>query len=685
MNPEETTDWVPFLRRTRLFRDLTAQDVAKVAAQLKPLSLPKGATLYSRGDVGDAFYLITSGQVRLLSERGGREVVTAFLGRGDALGEISLLTGEPRSVTVKLDTTSEFLMLAKDDFEKVVRETPAMLIHLSRLIAQRMVKTSQIPEPGQMRQRELVALISALEASTHCLFHVHLALRLVEETRQRVLLVDMSLQCGAFARALAMRPVLTSESMLREQDLRDPMVLRNLVNEHPSGLHVLSLPPSVLGGRLYRGIFLFLNLLRDHYDVVLVSLGETLGDVERSILEEADRWLLLGCQAKSATFERLESELRPAAEAAMTRGLKVWLGGLGSVRLAEHERDPLFLIPWTQELTAEYERGVSPHQVLDRFPKSARSIRRLARRLGRRSIGLAMGAGAALGYSLIGILKGLERAHIDVDIVSGTSIGALVAGLYALGMDIEEMERIATRIDRAWVYENLFWDLTLPRSGIFAGATLLRFLRSHFGEKQFHELELPFACVATDIETGEAVILREGRVAEAVRASCGLPLLFMPFHHQGRFLVDGGLVDPVPSRVIAQMGADILLSVNLTLPAAQRKTTLRRRQELRMLSARPLRELALPEVLRAPHMGEILFQMIYTMEYEIAKSRLDLVHVIIQPDMGSFSWTEFYRAREIIEQGERAAEEAIPKIKALLPYFADYCRIPLRPAPWQDY
>src|SRR5581483_7315670 len=178
---------------------------------------------------------------------------------------------------------------------------------------------------------------------------------------------------------------------------------------------------------------------------------------------------------------------------------------------------------------------------------------------------------------------------------------------------------------------------------------------------------------------------------EAIRASCGIPLIFAPFHHQGRFLVDGGLVDPVPSRVVSQLGADIIVSVNLTLPARLRKSAVRERVGMRemalthLAALNPLKNLGGVPDLRAPNMFEILFQMIYTMEYEIAQTRLDPVHVVIQPEISNFSWTELHRAKEIIAMGERAADEAAPKIKALLPYFADYCKVPLRPAKWKDY
>ncbi len=677
---------MPFLKRSVLFRDLVPQDLGKLAARLRPLSLPKGATLYSRGDAGDAFYLITSGQVRLLSERGGREVVTAFLSRGDALGEISLLTGEPRSVTVKLDTSCEFLLLSKKDFEEVVRENPSIMVHLSRIIAQRMLSSYQEASHSGGQRQQLMAVMAELDAPVRNLVSTQLALALVEQTRQRVLCVDMGPEPGSIARALGLKPVLTSEAMLREQDLRDPRVLRNLVEVHPSGLEIMSLPASVLGGRLYRGIFLLLNLLRDSHDFVLVFMNSELGDVEKSVLEEADQWVAVGTSSHAGAYRALELSLQRLANDSK-KLVRAWIGPLDATGASALHRQSAVVVPWSESAAAEFARGRSAYELLERFPKTRRGIERLARRLAGLSVGLAMGTGAALGYSLIGILKGLKAAGIPVDMVAGTSIGSLIAGFYALGMEPEEIERIAIGVDKAWVYENLFWDLTVPRSGLFGGTTLLRFIRSYFGNKEFHELELPYACVATDIETGEEVVLREGRVAESIRASCGIPLLFAPLHHEGRFLVDGGLVDPVPTKVVSQLGADILISINLTMPAGKRRADRARRATPlgRIADLRALKEMALPEALKAPSMSQILFQMIYTMEYEIAQSRVELAHVVIHPDLSGFSWTEMHRATELIGMGERAAEEAVGKIKATLPFFADYCKMPTRKPSWKGY
>jgi NTE family protein len=295
----------------------------------------------------------------------------------------------------------------------------------------------------------------------------------------------------------------------------------------------------------------------------------------------------------------------------------------------------------------------------------------LARRLTGGRVGLALGTGAALGHATIGVLKVFKREGIPVDVIAGTSMGSLIAGCYAAGYEPEEIEEMAVRIDKSWVYENLFWDLTVLRSGIFQGEMLLRFIRTYMGSREFSDMDIPFGCVAADIETGEEVVLKSGRVAEAIRASCGLPIIFVPTHHNGRYLVDGGLINPVPTRVLADLGADVLIAVNLTMPAGDRPVH-HGGSSAKPLLARPvsletLRAAATPQLLKNPHIVDVFFNMIYTMEYEIAQSRLEMAHVVLHPDLKGFSWTELHRAREIIKAGERAAEEALPRIKALIP------------------
>ena len=675
MKPEEIQTWESFLKRTPLFSGLSVEDLGKLAARLQLLSLPKGATIFKQGDVSDALYLIVSGHARRYRGVDGQETLVAYLGRGDVIGETGMLTGGPRSATVRVDATSELLKLPRKDFEDCLREHPTILLHLSRTLASRLIEGVQAaPRPSSDLAR-LVAFDCALPRRDRALIAWRLGAELAAQTRKKVLVVDLSPEPGDIARAAGLKPAPTSETDLRAANLRDPAALAALAQEHPSGVHILSVSPATLGGRLFSQLYLFLNAVRDSHEITLLCLGGPRGDVERASLTEADLILMAGCDSMRPQYRHMEVEVPPLAEEAR-RILRLWIGDL------EPEDAPLLvgaecvLVPWSEAATEAYEKDSKADSAFAAEPKAAKALGRLARRIGGVQVGLALGTGAALGHATIGVLKVLKREGIPVDMIAGTSMGSLIAGCFAAGYEPEEIEQLALRIDKSWVYENLFWDITVPRSGLFAGDTLLRFIRSYMGSREFHDMDIPFACVAADIETGEEVVLKQGRVAEAIRASCGLPLIFEPTQLSGRWLVDGGLVNPVPTRVIADMGADILLAVNLTIPAGERKTNVHERHHQRLLD-QPLNletlskvaRTAMPAAFRAPNFLEVFFQMIYTMEYEVAQSRQELAHVTMFPDLKGFSWTELHRAAEIIRAGELAAEEALPRIKALIPAF----------------
>ena len=209
-------------------------------------------------------------------------------------------------------------------------------------------------------------------------------------------------------------------------------------------------------------------------------------------------------------------------------------------------------------------------------------------------------------------------------------------------------------------------NLGFPRSGIFTGKGILKFLRSILGERTFQDLEIPYACVATDIQTGREVVLDDGNVAEAVRASLSLPFFFHPYYSKGRYLVDGGLVNPVPTSIIMSQGANILLSANLTSKAGDRKVPQglgwRRR---------------LPSILGGPSIPTILLKTIYTMQYEIAEERAKMAHVVMDINSQGLWWWDLDQAQKIIGLGEASAEENLSKIKSFLPYFSDSCKIRL--------
>ena len=175
-----------------------------------------------------------------------------------------------------------------------------------------------------------------------------------------------------------------------------------------------------------------------------------------------------------------------------------------------------------------------------------------------KKVGLALGGGTALGFSHIGVLESLEKNKIKIDYLSGTSMGAVVAALYASGMSIRDMKEIT--MTTRW--ENLV-DFKLPDRGILSGDKIETFLRVLLKNKKFKDLNIPLAIVATDIYNGEKIIFKKGDVASAVRASISLPNIFVPFEYNNRVLIDGGIVDPIPVDIAKDMGADIVIATDV--------------------------------------------------------------------------------------------------------------------------
>ena len=177
-------------------------------------------------------------------------------------------------------------------------------------------------------------------------------------------------------------------------------------------------------------------------------------------------------------------------------------------------------------------------------------------------IGLALGGGSARGLAHVGVILALEAYNIPINIIAGTSIGSVIGGLYASGATIEQLEEVALSIKKS---KTLFMmDPVFPHSGLISGDRIEKMLNQFaLKDKTFDDLSISFAAVATDVESGAKVILNQGKVIDAVRASIAIPGIFTPVKYQDYYLVDGGVVDPVPVDVVQMMGADIIIAVSL--------------------------------------------------------------------------------------------------------------------------
>jgi NTE family protein len=264
-------------------------------------------------------------------------------------------------------------------------------------------------------------------------------------------------------------------------------------------------------------------------------------------------------------------------------------------------------------------------------------------------VGIALGSGSARGWAHIGVLHALEKAGIAPDIVCGTSIGALVGAVYA-DDDVAALEEWVTGL--TWRKVLGFFDISF-NGGILKGAKLTGFLRDNFMEKEIAGLARPFAAVATDLHSGREVWLRKGSVVEAVRASIALPGLFSPWERDGRQLVDGALVNPVPVSLCRAMGADFVIAVDLG-------SNMIGRHVANAESSRRGK--------KQPNMIEVVTTSLNIMSTRITRSRLagEPADAVITPRLGQLGLLDYHRAAEAIAEGRTATELMIPQIRILL-------------------
>src|SRR5512139_2473907 len=296
-------------------------------------------------------------------------------------------------------------------------------------------------------------------------------------------------------------------------------------------------------------------------------------------------------------------------------------------------------------------------------------------------IGLALGGGSARGWAHIGVIRALADAGIEPDLVCGTSIGALVGAAHVDG-DLDRLEDWVRSLRLQTVVG--FLDFSLG-GGLIKGDKLIAFFRSHFVDRDIRELPRPFGAVATDLRRGREVWLREGSVSDAVHASIALPGLFTPVQRDGSWLVDGGLVNPVPVSLCRAMGADLVIAVDLNTDLLGRRLKPKPAKAARKCATAETDTLTDTVMARIqagmsqlglngsngpkpPAMLEVMANSINIMQVMITRSRLagEPADVLVTPLVAEVGLMEFHRAATAIDAGRRAVEAAMPQISARL-------------------
>lgn len=277
------------------------------------------------------------------------------------------------------------------------------------------------------------------------------------------------------------------------------------------------------------------------------------------------------------------------------------------------------------------------------------SLDRLARRIAQRTVGLVLSSGGARGIAHIGVLRVLEEAGVPIDLLAGTSAGALFGALYAAGLGPDQLIAFARRLPQQISLRGGLWDFQLPpRAGLIWGRRTVRFLDQTLGGRTFADLRIPLYLVAADIVTGEEFIFEAGPVAPAVRASLSVVGVFAPAQVGDRLLIDGGAVNPLPASVLAQRGANLIIGSSVI---AGFEAEARRKGSVEG---------------RGLNFFNVITRQMALMEREIIRRRMDPVNILIQPRVETYNTMDFDQVDELVRLGEEAARAALPQIRAAL-------------------
>ncbi|MFZ5814970.1 MAG: patatin-like phospholipase family protein [Bacillota bacterium] len=605
LDPAELADLMPYLTETRHSPD---------------------AVILRQGEVGTSVHIIRSGEVEIYAE-GDPRVLLATLGPGEVFGEMSCLTGAPTSATVQARGRLVTLATDRAGLDRLMAVSPAFRQHVVNSLVDRVRRTNQRVQDEHLK--------TAVMAE---------ALQREGERRYGELVGQSEAMVGVREAISRLAGSMQSVAIIGEMGTGKDHVASRI---HMSG-------PRAAGPllRLSGSEFSWEAFERQ----ARAAAGGTLviSDAHRLDLSALSRVLTAASEARLImTAQRLPDLIGVE---------KIHLPPLRDRR----EDIPLLVRAFLRQfgvdhpdkaISAETVRHLMSYPFLDGNIKELQLVIREAAvvaagkihpehiRLGRYrvpgarpKIGLALGAGAMRGGAHIGVLKVFEQEGVPIDLIAGTSIGAVIGGLYAGGVSIERLEQ---EFPRQKLSRLMRW--VWPREAFLDNSPLGRLFERECGPVRIEELKIPFAAVAADARTGEPVVMRSGSLAMAVRASSAIPMVMKPVLHQGQELVDGGVVHKVPVLVARSMGADLVVAVQIDIPTYE---------------SGPARNL----------IDSFLHAYDITSERLVA-DELQWADVVLRPrsPVGGYN---FKNAPIFIQRGEEEARKALPLIRQKLAQLA---------------
>lgn len=493
-----------FLSSVELLFHLDKTTLSDLESRMEWLVIPGGEILLKQGDIGDSMFILVSGRLSwIVHSKNGEVLAEGELGKGDIIGEMALLSGDKRSATVISLRTSQVVRISRDDFRKSFSNSPDALFQITGTIAHRL---------GEERHKRFQKANSVRTVSVF------------------PLAVDRN-SSDQFFRSLRNGLKSFGKTILVD----------------PESFHKVRAKSSSKGAKVsqnYRisDLVHWFYELEKYYEKLIFKTELNQPGWRETCFRQSDRILIL-----------IDPDRSPSLDFATAQTL---LPG-------EIQKEIVFLIE------SKFENWKRIESILQEFHGIAHCIvrrdvpadfGRLSRKLTGNSIGVALAGGGAKGFAHLGLLKCFEENDIPVDMISGTSAGSIMGGLFAMGLDSSE---ILPLIRDFWLDRNILGDFTFPFVSLVRGKRYSNAIHEFFKDRNIETLPIPFYAIACNLTKAERKVFDKGLLWKAVRSSTSIPGIFPPFSENGELFVDGGLLDNLPGSILKEKGAGILISVDL--------------------------------------------------------------------------------------------------------------------------
>ncbi|MBI4310036.1 MAG: patatin-like phospholipase family protein [Candidatus Omnitrophica bacterium] len=662
------------LKQVPIFEGLNWFELNRIARRTELVEFNKGDCICKQGAPADAFYALVAGRAHSFRLNAlGQKEEDAFILRGMHFGIISTLTGENHSSTYEAINDSVILKIDKNDFSTLLKSTPKLAVSLSQSLSQRIRK--HVTRTRDTQESTIIAVYAPLKDSGSSTYAANLALHLREQSDKKVLLLTFS------------------------SDQNDQRInLADIVYDHHKILQsiikgklpvdVLSVKFDAANSAVLNRISQFISAPVNDYNYIILDLPNQIDDVVMKTLVQSDIVHLVTMDREKdlemtrLVIDRLIAALKDRFHA---DNIQVLISGMNSGQRMTHEDiqrvlnyEVFMVLPHlnpSEYNSTRVDDGFSLVEV-SRDTEYAQVIYRLSRRISGVMVGLVLGGGAALGMAHIGVIRALEREGIPIDIVVGSSMGALIGSLWAAGYKGEELEKFGREFEKKSAMLKVF-DPILPVSGLVGGEGIRIWLKGKLHNKTFHETKIPLRIVAYDLMHRKEIIIDHGNLVEAVRKSVAIPGVIKPVMETNQMIIDGGVLNPLPTNVLVDMGIKKVIAVNvLQSPQDVAYNSELEKEHVRQqaqipFAKHPIRftSFHLARLLGkafTPNVADIIVRTLQASEYILAEASEKQADVVIRPDLRGINWFELYEVNNLIKRGEESAAKAIPAIKELV-------------------